>query len=246
MKQQSAITAPLIGITTFGQTESGHYQLHNAYVEAIRRAGGVPILLPPGEDQCDRLVASLQGLVFTGGGDIHPECYAGDNHPTIAKTDLVRDRFELALAHCAIQANIAILGICRGMQVLSVASGAQLLPHVPDQFGTDVFHLTHDTDIPLPTRHSVEVVPHSQLAQCLGTLELEVVSWHHQAITTVPPGWQVAAYAPDGLIEAVEHGVHPWAIALQWHPELSALEDPNQQRIFEAFVAAASLVRPRG
>lgn len=237
------MTAPLIGITTFGPTDSGHYQLHNTYVNAVRRAGGVPILLAPGEDQCDRLIAPLQGLVFTGGGDIHPESYDGEPHPTIAKTDMERDRFELTLARLAIQADMAVLGICRGMQVLSVASGGRLLPHVPEVFGTDVFHHDQDEDVPTPTRHPVKLLPGSRLATYTDAEILEVVSWHHQAITTVPPGWQVAAYAPDGLIEAVEHEAHPWAIALQWHPELSAPDDPHQQRIFQAFIQAAATVR---
>lgn len=228
---------PIIGITTYGRNELGQFHVYAAYVEAVRRAGGIPILLPPGEPQPDRLIERIDGLVFTGGGDIHPERYSGDFHPAIYKIDHERDEFELELARRAVQAEVAVLGICRGMQVLSVASGAQLMPHVPDAFGTSVLHREEQL---LPTRHPVELLPQSQLAQIIGKAQVDVVSWHHQAVTTVPPGWQVAARAPDGLIEAVEHGDHPWAIALQWHPEMSAAEDPLQQRIFEAFVAAAS------
>jgi putative glutamine amidotransferase len=229
-------SSPIIGITTYGRNEAGEYHLYAAYIDAVRRAGGVPILLPPGEQNPDRLIQVVDGLLFTGGGDIDPDHYSGASHPTIYKIDPERDAFELALARRAIRADIAVLGICRGLQVLSVASGGQLLSHVPDAFGTSVLHREEQI---CPTRHPVEVLPDSQLAQIIGGSHLDVVSWHHQAVTTVPPGWQAAAYAPDGLIEAVEHGNHPWAIALQWHPELSSAEDPLQQRIFDAFITAA-------
>lgn len=228
--------SPLIGITTYERNEAEQFVLYAAYVDAVRRAGGVPVLLPPGEGNSDRLIQRLDGLVFTGGGDIHPDHYNGDFHPTIYKIDVERDRFELDLARRAIRANVAVLGICRGMQVLSVVSGGQLLAHVPDTFGTSTLHREEQIS---PTRHGVELVPHSRLARIMETTAVEVVSWHHQAVTTVPAGWQIAAHAPDGLIEAVEHRDHPWAIALQWHPELSAAHDPCQQRIFDAFVEAA-------
>lgn len=229
--------APIIGITTYGRNELGQYHLFSAYVESVRRAGGVPILLSPGETRSDRLIQAVDGLVFTGGGDIDPERYGGNFHETIYKIDPERDRFELTLAQQAMQADVPVLGICRGMQVLSVASGGQLLPHVPDTFGIGVLHREEQLT---PTRHPVELVTSSQLAAIIGLTEIDVVSWHHQAVTTVPPGWQVAAYAPDGLIEAVEHADHPWAIALQWHPEMSAADDPSQQAIFNAFVTAAA------
>lgn len=237
--------APIIGITTAARTASGHYQTHETYLAAVRRAGGVPILLAPGETRCDRLIAHLDGIVFTGGGDIHPECYDGQPHPTIAKLDLERDRFELELARLAIQADLAVLGICRGMQVLSIVSGAMLVPHVPEIFGTTVNHVEQSQPDapPTPTRHTVVLERGSVLSSLVNQREIEVVSWHHQAVPTVPPGWQVAAHAPDGLIEAVEHMAHPWAIALQWHPELSAPDDPHQQAIFRAFIHAASTVR---
>jgi putative glutamine amidotransferase len=227
---------PLIGITTYGRNEKNEYHLYAAYVDAVRRAGGVPILLPPGEPHLDRLLERMDGLIFTGGGDIEPEHYEGDDHPTIDRIDPERDAFELDLARRAIQTDLALLGICRGLQILSVVSGGRLLPHVPDAFGRETLHREEP---PRPTRHSVRVVSGSLLSQIVQSPELEVVSWHHQAVPTIPPGWQATAFAPDGLIEALEHERHPWAIAVQWHPELSAIEDPLQQRIFDAFINAA-------
>lgn len=232
---------PIIGITTYGRDEKGEFHLYGTYVDTVRRAGGVPVLLPPGEKNPEAILQWVDGLIFTGGGDIDPDHYSGDFHPAIYKIDPERDAFELDLAKRAIQHNLALLGICRGLQVLSVASGGTLLPHVPDRFGLDILHREEPLS---PTRHSVELVKGSLLAGIAGVREMDIVSWHHQAVPSVPPNWQVSAYAPDGLIEAIEHQHHPWALALQWHPELSAADDPLQQRIFDAFVLAAKTREP--
>lgn len=232
----STAIAPVIGITTYGRDEKQQFHLYAAYVDAVRRAGGIPILLPPGEQHPERLLQLVDGLIFTGGGDIDPACYEGDAHPTIYRIDPERDASELDLAKRAIRADLALMGICRGLQVLGVASGGKLLPHVPDQFGDQILHREEQL---CPTTHSVQVVPDSMLAEIVGATEMEIVSWHHQAVPTVPPGWRATAFAPDGVIEALEHEEHPWAIALQWHPELSAEQDPLQQRIFDAFISAA-------
>jgi putative glutamine amidotransferase len=107
--------------------------------------------------------------------------------------------------------------------------------HLPDEFGEAIAHRTYQSR---PSEHSVQIAPESLLANVIGATEPKIVSWHHQAVRTVPSGWRITARASDGVIEALEHEHHPWAIALQWHPELS-LNDPQQQRIFQAFVAAA-------
>lgn len=226
---------PVIGITAFSRNETGSFCLFGTYVDAIRNAGGIPILLPPGETDCDRILQLIDGVVLTGGGDIDPTVYGGSSHPTIYKINSERDTFELTLAQLVLKTNKPVLGICRGLQVLSVASGGRLIPHVPDQFGEAI---AHRLDQFHSIEHKVQIVPQSRLAKILEATEVEIVSWHHQAVQSKPPGWQISAYAPDGLIEALEHETHPWAIALQWHPEMS-LNDPAQQRIFAAFVAAA-------
>ncbi|HEY9647494.1 MAG TPA: gamma-glutamyl-gamma-aminobutyrate hydrolase family protein, partial [Chroococcidiopsis sp.] len=132
--------APMIGITTYGRNEKAEFHLYAAYIDAVRRAGGIPVLFPPGEPQGDRLLATVDGLLLTGGGDIHPDRYDGALHPTIYRLDAERDDFELGLAKLALRSGLALLGICRGLQVLSVASGGTLLPHVPDVFGEAVAH----------------------------------------------------------------------------------------------------------
>ena len=227
---------PVIGITTYGRNDADEFHLFASYTDAVRRAGGLPILLPPGEVHQEQILQLVDGLIFTGGGDIDPGHYSGQHHPTIYKLDAERDRFELSLARLALQQDVAILGICRGLQVLSVVSGSPLLPHVPDVFGLAVAHREEPRQ---PTQHAVQVVPGSRLADVVTVAEMEVVSWHHQAVPVAPQGWRVSALAADGLIEALEHEAHPWAIALQWHPEMSAAHDPLQQQIFRAFVLAA-------
>lgn len=226
---------PVIGITTFGQNEYGNYCSHHAYVEAVRFAGGLPVLLPPGEPDPAAILNVVDGLIFTGGGDIDPATYNGDLHPTIARVDPQRDAFELTLARLVLNTDIPVLGICRGLEVLVVTSGGTLVSHIPDEYGEVV---EHTKDRIHTSEHRVQIMPESRLATMIGTTEATIVSWHHQAASTVPPGWRVTAYAADGLIEALEHEHHPWAIAVQWHPELS-LNDPLQQRLFQALVKAA-------
>ncbi|MEO1351493.1 MAG: gamma-glutamyl-gamma-aminobutyrate hydrolase family protein [Cyanobacteria bacterium J06635_15] len=233
---------PLIGITTYGRNAHNQFHLYTNYIEAARRAGGVAVLLPPGEQHPNVFLDRLDGLIFTGGGDVSPDCFGGDSHPMIYSLDLERDRFELQFAKLALKSTVPILGICRGLQVLNLASdGDKLIPHVPDVFTT----LAHRIEPPnvetraQPTNHWVQVNSESRLAQIVEAERIPVVSWHHQAIKTAPPGWQVVAHAPDGLIEAIEYPYHPWLLAVQWHPEMS-IDDGYQLKIFKAFVAAAN------
>lgn len=228
---------PLIGITTSGKLLTGSFCLTGSYVEGVRAAGGIPILLPPGEPaEATFILKQVDGLIFSGGGDIDPSIYNGVRHPTIYNVDAERDRSEILLAQLALQSDIPILGICRGLEVLVVASGGSLIPHLPDEYGEAVFHRAEQLR---PIEHSVQMTPGSRLATIMGVTEATVVSWHHQAASTVSPEWQVTARTADGVIEAVEHQHHPWALALQWHPELS-VNERSQQRIFRALIAAAS------
>jgi len=227
---------PVIGITTYSRSEAGEFTLPGSYVDAVQQAGGSPVLLPPNQPDPARLLEVLDGLVFAGGGDIDPELYGGNHHHTVYLVDEERDGFELALARQALMQEIPTLGICRGMQVLSVASGADLITHVPEVYGTQVAHRLDNPRRPIP--HAVQVQTESRLAGILGATEITVVSWHHQAVKTVPDCWQVVAHASDGLVEALEHRHHPWMVAVQWHPELSP-EEVVHQRLFKSLIRAA-------
>lgn len=235
MNQLSQQRSPIIGITIYSRNEAGELYLPGSYVDSVRLAGGTPVLLPPSVQPAS-LLDMLDGLIFSGGGDIDPGLYGGEHHPTVYLVDNERDEFELALARIALESGIPTLGICRGMQVLSVASGADLVVHVPDTYGDAIVHrLDHPRR---PTHHSVQVHPDSRLAQVMDATEITVVSWHHQAVKTIPDAWQVVAQAADGLVEAMEHQQHPWLVTVQWHPEMSP-DDPAHQRLFQGLVNAA-------
>ncbi len=231
------VRSPIIGITTYSRNEASEFTLPAAYIDAVQLAGGIPLLLPPLQNNPTPLLDRLDGLIFAGGGDISPSLYQGEHHPTIYLVDEERDYFELALAKAVLVRSLPTLGICRGMQLLAVASGARLIPHLPEVYGEVV---THRLDHPRrPTEHSVQIRPESRLRQILGIAETTIVSWHHQAVSALPAPWHIAATAPDGLIEAIEFSLHPWLIAVQWHPELSPAATPQHQ-LFRALVEAAA------
>jgi putative glutamine amidotransferase len=235
--------APLIGITTYGRNDEGRFTLPAEYVEAVRRAGGVPFLIPPGEERVDRVLEVLDGLILAGGGDIAPDAYGGAAHETIYNVNPDRDRLELALARRVLASGQPALGICRGLQVLNVALGGTLIEHLPDAVGEAVLHRAPPRE-PIP--HPVRIRSGSRLAGILGGTEHQAVSSHHQAVRVLAPGLEAVAHAPDGVIEAVELPRHPWLIAVQWHPELAAAREPADQRLFAGLVEAARAAGEHG
>lgn len=228
---------PIIGITTNGRGDDRRFNLPANYVDAVRRAGGIPVLLPPGEPYQDQLLNLLDGVIFSGGGDIDPARYNGAPHETIYRVDPERDDSEFNLIHLVLAAELPTLNICRGTQVLNVALGGSLIEHLPDEVNGEV---THRADPGGYVHHPVSVDPDSHLAQIMGHNEVNSASWHHQAVREVAPGLKIVAQADDGTIEALEMPGHPWLVAVQWHPESIAADDPAQQRIFDALVEAAS------
>jgi putative glutamine amidotransferase len=236
------MTAPLIGITTYGCDERGRYALPAEYVAAVDRAGGVPVLIPPAPQHAGRYLDLVDGLVLAGGGDLDPAHYGGEGHETLYGIDVARDALELALARRIVALRRPTLAICRGLQVLNVALGGSLVEHLPEAVGEDVLHRAPPRE---PTPHAVRVERGSRLAAIIRDTELAPMSWHHQAVRALAPGLAVTARAPDGTIEALEMPGHPWLIAVQWHPELTAQQDPAQQRLFDALVDASLERTPR-
>lgn len=228
---------PIVGITTYSRSPAGEYSLNGAYTDAVQKAGGIPILLPPNQLDPASIFDVVDALIFAGGGDINPKLYGGCIAETVYAIDPERDNFELSLAKLALKSDIPILGICRGMQILNVASGGELIIHVPDVYGKEVDHRQENPTSPI--EHTIKIDPDSRLAKIMGTTSTTIVSWHHQSVKNIMPPWQIAAWAPDSLVEAMEYENHPWMVAVQWHPEMSPNSIPNFQ-IFRAFVQAAA------
>jgi putative glutamine amidotransferase len=248
---------PLIGITTYHRDRTpdatgrpeGRERFHvpASYVDAVRAAGGLPVLLPPGDPHPEEILEALDGLVLCGGGDIDPALFGGaSGHAAQYSTCAERDGFELALARDALARRTPLLAICRGLQVLNVALGGDLHVHLPDVVGEQVAHrLSRERHV----YHPVHVAPGSRLAEVLGTAELDVPSWHHQAVSRLGEGLRAVAWAADGTVEALELHAHPEVLAVQWHPELHPPAPPSpHSRLFAALVGRARgrVLRPTG
>jgi gamma-glutamyl-gamma-aminobutyrate hydrolase PuuD len=225
---------PLIGITSYreqarwGTWDVAAVLLPAAYPDAVSDAGGEPVLLPTGTSSAD-VVARLDGLVLAGGADIDPAQYdqPPGAHTTVVRPD--RDDTELTLLETALERDIPILAICRGMQLLDVALGGDLVQHLPDVDGAGC----HDPGAGLFQQRVVTIEPGTQLHSVLGK-EAEVHCHHHQALDRLAPGLTVSARAEDGVVEAVELAGRAFCLGVQWHPE----ESPDR-RLFQAHVRAA-------
>ncbi|GAB4505343.1 MAG: gamma-glutamyl-gamma-aminobutyrate hydrolase family protein [Anaerolineales bacterium] len=233
---------PLIGITTSQSKNADDLpavMMLQAYVYAVLQAGGAPVLLPSmlAEAGWEAVYARLDGLLFSGGADLAPSLFDGQPHPRIYGVDPLRDAVELSLFLAAVREGKPLLGICRGMQLVNVALGGSLYTHLPDQFPGALDH-----DYPGHLRsvrvHQVSLEPGTRLAEICGESLLQVNSLHHQGLKEVAGGLRVTAYAPDGLVEAVELPEHPFALAVQWHPEWLTDQQPTRN-LFRAFVEAA-------
>jgi putative glutamine amidotransferase len=236
------VTRPLIGITTYHRETSGRerFSLPSAYVDSVRRAGGLAVLLTPGESEPEELLERLDAIVFAGGGDLAPASYGGDVHAHTYSVSPERDAFELALLRGVLERGTPTLAICRGMQILNVALGGGLHEHLPDVVGEAVVHRSSQTEA---ASHPVRLASGSRLVARIGGAELgSVPSWHHQALDRLGSGLQAVAWAPDDVVEAVELRGEPQLVAVQWHPELAG-PTPAGGGLFEALVA---LARERG
>jgi putative glutamine amidotransferase len=223
---------PLIGLTagpSHGSDGLDYVRLRMTYVQAVKAAGGVPVIIPPLDDAAglEALLERLDGLLLPGGADVDPAAYGeAPNGSQPPNRDL--DRLELDATRWAIGHDLPTLGICRGQQVINVALGGSLVQHMDG----------HAPDGPRGfLAHGYRVAPDSRLAAVLGTTEALVNSHHHQAVKALGDGLQAVAWAPDGTIEGLESRRHPWLLAVQFHPEdLVTDGHAASQRLFDAFV----------
>lgn len=234
------MTRPVIGVTsyaepaTWGQwTRVPAVLVPERYVGHVRKAGGLPVILPPlsedtTSDDLDALLARLDGLVLIGGADVDSRRYGQEPHLLAQEPRVDRDATELLLATMA-RGRIPVLGVCRGMQIMAVAAGGQLEQHLPDRIG----HLDHGPGPAAYGRRTVEPRRGSRLAELLGD-RIEVNCHHHQGVAS-HPSYEVAAWSTDGIIEAIESPGRTFHIGVQWHPETD-----SDGRLFEALVSAAT------
>ena len=211
---------PIIGISC-GFNPNGDYFLRRQYCDAVARAGGVPVILPPVPSDveiAENVLDSIDGLLLSGGGDIEPERFSVYDYDAslVGEPSPERDAYELALARRAYEYDLPTLGICRGIQTIAVALGGSLRLDIPN----------HKQSLPRPKpSHEIAIAPDSRLARLMDTTENEtgqfdrVNSFHHQAVEYAPDGFDVTAYSPDGFIEALEARGRRFYVGVQWHPE---------------------------
>ena len=218
---------------------SGRQLLCNIdYLAAVKRAGGLPLLLPPmtEEEECVRALEGMDGLLLTGGADVHPAAYGEKDTGLCGETCPQRDLMELLLLKAALERDLPILAICRGMQMLNCFLGGSLYQDIEAQFGSALRHPVYER--PRDQVHEVQVQPCSLLARVTGRETLLVNSRHHQGIKRVGQGITVNGWAEDGLPEAVELPGHRFVLGVQWHPESLSDYAPEAQALFDALIRA--------
>lgn len=231
---------PIIGITTDFE-EEGKNILKNTYVQAVIRAGGLPLIVPVGlEEDVDQLVEMLDGLLLSGGNDINPMLFNEEPHEHLGEVTPSRDSSELELARRMLKTGKPILGICRGLQVLNVAVGGTLYQDLHNQIEGPI--LQHVQKAPeTHSSHYVQVEKGSLLESIAESERIQVNTNHHQSLKGVPPIFKVTGVASDGIIEAIESTDEQFVLGLQWHPEaLAKAKDAVSLRIFERFIGACA------
>jgi putative glutamine amidotransferase len=236
------MTSPLIGITA-GRIISDNLppkiSIPIAYMQAVARAGGLPVIIPTGLSKEDiaALPSRLDGLLLSGGGDISPDLFNGRPHYKVYDVDIDRDEMEISLAKLAADKAWPFLGICRGVQVLNVAFGGTLYTDIADQ-RLNAFKHDYHNEARDYAAHEVSIEPGSRLERVMGGTHFQVNSLHHQGIENLAPAFCPTGYASDGLVEGIELEGHPFGIGVQWHPEWLS-ESLPMQALFRAFIEAA-------
>lgn len=235
------MSRPVVALSATSRVTEGltRVRLNEAYVNAARGAGLVPIVIPPlAPEELAPILASVQGIILTGGEDVDPAEFGAPRHPRTQPPHTARDKCELAMVHAARERKIPLLAICRGIQVVNVALGGTLVQDIPAERPSAICH-NHDGE--RETRvHDVAVEPGSRLASALGDLAISVNSFHHQAVDRPAAGVRVTATAPDGIVEGMESTDDDWwMVAVQWHPEELVRDARDWDRgLFAAFARA--------
>jgi putative glutamine amidotransferase len=205
-----------------------------SYLRCVEEAGGLPVLLPHMDSPAlEELVRLLDGLLFTGGEDVHPQRYGDPEVLDACQISEARDEFEVRLFHKFFQTGKPVLAVCRGVQLVNVALGGTLIQDVPVQIGSQHHSQTQASADP---SHWIQLEEGSRLARAFGTISLEVNSHHHQAVDRLAPGLKARGWSEEGIIEVVEHVEHPYLVGVQWHPERLSSRPHEQRILFEDFI----------
>ena len=231
---------PVIGVTAAHCSEELKTFPRQFYIDSIKKAGGVPFILPPVRtlEEGSEVLSLLDGLLLTGGGDISPVYLRENPLRGIGGCFPERDWSEIMLTQLSLQQNLPILGICRGVQVLAVAAGGKIYQDIPSQHPMAIEH--RQTAPRQYAWHDVDIAEESTLYCLLRERKIGVNSLHHQAVSETPPGFIHNALAADGIIEGIEKLGVKFCIGVQWHPE-SMEADVNSQALFDGFIAACLL-----
>jgi len=224
---------PIIGITCSKKGQDSSYCLKDCYVFSVRRAGGIPVILPHTDEEeiIKEYLKFCRGIILSGGGDVDPVYWGELPGPELGEIDPQRDKFELQLAELIMENDIPVLGICRGCQVLNIACGGSLIGDL--QTG-----LSHRQNAPRDYPfHDIVVEKNSLLQEVMSATRLRVNSFHHQAVKVPGKGLQISAWAADGTVEAIEGIGKQWLLGVQWHPE--SMTDEFSTKLFRSLVAAA-------
>lgn len=235
---------PIIGVTVDKITSDGYgyEKINECNLKALIAAGGIPLMLPltGDDDLIEDYLNIVDGLYFSGGSDINPLIFGEDPIKELGDIDYSRDEFEIKLFKKAAAKNIPILGICRGEQVINVASGGNLYQDIYVQKEGAGGHSPKFSQYSGYAYHKVTIMKDSKLYDILKTQEICVNSLHHQAVKDLGQGYKITAQAPDGIIEAIESLDHSFIVGIQWHPEFMYERYPEFMKIFQALVQAAA------
>lgn len=237
------MSPPIIGITTYrftNQYNAPQIAINEAYPAALTNAGAIPVLIPLGlpDETLTMLLCRLDGILFSGGGDVQPERYGSQPHPLVTGMDLDRDRLEIHLLQQTVNLKLPFLGICRGLQLINVALGGSLYEDILDQRPGALRHQHFPEMARDYLAHPIQIEQNTRIADILNQAEMGVNSLHHQGIHHLAEGLKATAFAPDGLIEAFEVIGYEFGLAVQWHPEALQAHAP-MRKLFEEFVSVA-------
>ena len=232
---------PIIGVTPLWDKEKQSVWMLPEYLDAIRAAGGIPIVLPLNADRAEisRLAGILDGFLLTGGPDVSPERYGDTDRTGLTQSCPERDALETIVLNEVLAADKPVLGICRGIQFINAALGGTLWQDLPSEHPSGIVH-RQGKPYEAPT-HTVTVS--GPLKELLGKDELQVNSRHHQAIRNLAPGLLPVAVSPDGLVEGVVLPAKRFVWAVQWHPEYLFRKDESSMKLFRKFIEESGTIR---